>query len=118
MLDKIDGVRRLFLRSEAGNIAIITALILPVLLGIAGLAVETSYWYYRHTNVQDAADIAAYGGAIVLVRGGREQDVIASARADAITNGWRADSGEIKVRQRGPFVEVELVERQPRYFSG
>jgi Flp pilus assembly protein TadG len=108
---------RRFLRSESGNIAIITALMLPVLAGFLGLAVETSYWYYRHTNVQDAADIAAYGGAVVLARGGNERDVTAAAKADAITNGWRHSSGGIRVRQQGPFVEVQLTENPQRYFS-
>lgn len=106
-----------FLRSREGNIAIVTALILPVIVGFCALAAETSYWYYRHQAVQGAADIAAYGAAIVHGRGGEEADVAAAAKADAITNGWRQRSGTISVKQDGPLVEVVLTENQQRYFS-
>lgn len=105
------------LRSRDGNIAIVTALIMPVIVGFCALGAETSYWYYRHQTVQGAADIAAYGSAVVLGRGGEEADIVAAARADAITNGWRQASGTITVKQDGPFVEVLLIENQQRYFS-
>jgi Flp pilus assembly protein TadG len=110
------SLRSLF-RSEAGNIAIITALIMPMLIGFLALGVETSYWYYRHVSIQDAADIAAYGGAVVHARGGSDEEIAAAARSDAITNGWRADSGRISVTQQGRVVEVELTEYQPRFFT-
>lgn len=106
-----------FLRAEGGNIAIITALMLPVLIGFCGLAAEAAYWYYRHLNIRDAADLAAYGGGVVAKGGGDENAVATAARSDAIANGWRADWGTISVTQSGPRVEVELTERQPRYFS-
>jgi Putative Flp pilus-assembly TadE/G-like len=106
-----------FLHSSAGNIAIISALLIPVIVGFCGLAAETSYWYYRHRNVQDAADLAAYGAAVTLSRDGDEADVSAAAKADAITNGWREGSGTIEVTQDGPRVEVLLIENQTRYFT-
>jgi len=78
---------RRFLRSREGNIAIISGLILPVIIGFCGLATETSYWYYRHRVIQGAADIAAYGAAIVRRGGGSEADAQTAATADAIANG-------------------------------
>jgi Flp pilus assembly protein TadG len=110
------SVRR-FLRADGGNIAIITALMLPVLIGFCGLAAEAAYWYYRHLNIRDAADIAAYGGAVVHSGGGDEGEVATAVRADAVANGWQESSGSIAVTQSGPRVEVELTESQPRYFS-
>ena len=100
---------RRFLRSPRGNIAIISALLIPVIVGFCGLAAETSYWYYRHRNVQDAADLAAHNAAMTLGRGGDEADIAAIAKADAIANGWRESSGTIEVTQKGPFVEVLLI---------
>ena len=90
---------------------------IPVIVGFCGLVAETSLWYYRHRNIQDAADLAAFGGAIVLGRGGDEAAVAAAVRADAIANGWRAESGTIEVFQAGPVVQVVLVENQKRYFT-
>src|SRR5262245_60438998 len=109
-------VRR-FLRSRSGNIAIISVLMMPVIVGFCALAAESSYWYSRHRNIQDAADIAAYDGAITLARGGDDAEVVAAAKAGAITNGWRSNLGTITVEQFGPFVDVLLVENQERSFS-
>jgi len=116
---------RQFLRSAEGNIAIISGLLLPALVGFCGLAVETGYWYYRHRDIQAAADIAAFGGAIVLRRGGDADEVEDAATADAVTNGWRQAIGTIDVNtpptsgahQDNFSVEVLLTENQPRYFT-
>ena len=106
-----------FLRSRSGNVAIISTLLMPVIVGFCALAAETSFWYYRHRSVQDMADFAAQNAAITLARGGAETDVAAAAKADAIANGWQEDSGTIEVTQHGPFLEVVLTENQTRYFT-
>ena len=114
-----------FLSSRDGNIAIISALILPVIVGFCGLATETTYWYYRHRVIQGAADIAAYGGALVRRGGGSASDAETAATADAVANGWRQAMGAIDVNsppasgsyQNERSVEVTLTENQPRYFT-
>jgi hypothetical protein len=116
---------RQFLRSTEGNIAIISGLLLPALVGFCGIAVETGYWYYRHRDIQAAADIAAFGATVVLRRGGDDAEVEAAATADAVTNGWRQAIGTIDVNtpptsgthQDNFSVEVLLTENQPRYFT-
>ena len=55
-----------FLKSRRGNVAIITALLAPVLIGFCGLGADAGYWYYRQRDLQSAADIAAFNGAVVL----------------------------------------------------
>ncbi|TIW31825.1 MAG: hypothetical protein E5V71_20960, partial [Mesorhizobium sp.] len=55
--------------SESGNVAIIFALCLPIVVGGAGLGVETSYWYYSSLKLQAVADAAAYAGALEKVSG-------------------------------------------------
>jgi Flp pilus assembly protein TadG len=113
------------LHSKEGNIAIITALMMPCIVGFCGLATEVAYWYYRHRDIQAAADIAAFGATIVLRKGGDESDVEAEAKAHAVTNGWRQANGTIAVNtpptsgahQDNLSVEVLLTENQQRYFS-
>jgi Flp pilus assembly protein TadG len=51
------------LADRGGNIAIITALAMPVLVGMAGLGVEVGYWYYLTRGMQNAADSAAVAAA-------------------------------------------------------
>ena len=51
------------LRGERGNVAIMTALILPVLLSAFGLGFESSHWYQMNRAMQNAADSAAIAAA-------------------------------------------------------
>ncbi len=52
-----------FRRDAGGNVAIITALSLPVLVGAMGLGGEAGFWYYRQQAMQSAADSAAVTAA-------------------------------------------------------
>src|SRR5437867_13236105 len=52
-----------FGRDQAGSYAILVALLLPVLVGIAGLGTEASMWFMSHRSLQNAADSAAFSGA-------------------------------------------------------
>jgi len=49
-----DRLARL-IRNRAGNVAIIAALALPVMVGFFGLGSETAYWYFRDRDLQGAA---------------------------------------------------------------
>ena len=54
---------RAWLRSERGNVAIITAILLPVLIGGFGIGFETAGWYQTQRALQNAADSAAIAAA-------------------------------------------------------
>jgi Flp pilus assembly protein TadG len=49
--------------SSAGAVAVMTALTLPVLLGMASLGVEVGHWYLGQREMQGAADAAAISAA-------------------------------------------------------
>src|SRR5580700_3102417 len=51
------------LGDQRGNIAIISAIVLPVLLGAFGLGFETADWYQTQRSLQNAADSAAVAAA-------------------------------------------------------
>jgi hypothetical protein len=122
---RIKARLRQFLRSREGNIAIISGFMLPVLVGFCGLATESAFWYYRHREMQGAADTAAFGGAVVLRRGGSASAVEAAVTASAVSNGWQQAIGTIDVNtpptsgayQNNLSVEVLLTENEPRYFT-
>ncbi|MBF0093133.1 MAG: pilus assembly protein [Alphaproteobacteria bacterium] len=48
---------------QRGNIAVMTALALPMLVGFAGIAIEIAYWYLNQRTMQNAADSAAIAAA-------------------------------------------------------
>ncbi len=55
--------RRASQRDERGVVLVITTLLLVVLLGIAGLAIDLGYAYEQRRQVQNSADAAALGAA-------------------------------------------------------
>ncbi|MER8918268.1 pilus assembly protein TadG-related protein, partial [Mesorhizobium sp. M0761] len=56
-------------RARNGNVAVVVAFTLPVVVGGAGLGIETSFWYYSSLKLQAVADAAAYAGALEKVAG-------------------------------------------------
>jgi len=52
-----------FLHDQSGSYVIISALVMPVLVGTAGLGTEVGWWYYKHKNMQSAADSGAVSAA-------------------------------------------------------
>ncbi|TIP25361.1 MAG: hypothetical protein E5X67_24945 [Mesorhizobium sp.] len=98
---------------ESGNVAIIFALSLPIVVGGAGLGVETSYWYYSSLKLQAVADAAAYAGALEKVRGSDKPTIVSAATLSATTNGWVPSTGTIEVftpPSSGPNVAKKAVE--------
>lgn len=114
-----------FLRSRRGNIAVITALSAPVLVGFCGLGAETGYDYFRQRDLQGAADIAAYDGAMMLESTNSQSAITGASTTGASGNGWHSAQGAITVHnppQSGPnqtsnSVEVLLTENEQRFFT-
>lgn len=82
------GVRALlpWLARENGNIAVITAIMLPVIIGGAGIGFETAGWYQTQRAMQNAADSAAIAAA---TNAGSSY----SSEADAVTAAYGFTNG-------------------------
>jgi hypothetical protein len=112
--------------ADDGNVAVIFALVSPILIGAAAFAVETSYWYYKDLQLQAAADAAAYAAAIDQRAGRTRAEVAAAATAQASSNGFDAGHGTITVNtpptsganQVASAVEVVLDQHENRLFTG
>lgn len=121
----IRGVFSSFMRDRRGNVAVIFALSLPVLIGGAGLGVETSYWYFQSLQLQSSADAAAYAGELEKLAGSSTSAITAVASGSATDNGFVAANGTLEVftpPSSGPntqanAVEVILHQNMPRYFT-
>jgi Flp pilus assembly protein TadG len=57
---------RNLLRSQRGSAAFATVIALVPLIGVVALGAEAGSWYVTHQNAQNAADAAAYSGALRL----------------------------------------------------
>jgi hypothetical protein len=117
--------RRRFFSDDRGAVAIIMGLVLPVLIGMVGLAVEVGSWFGERRSLQSAADAAALAGAWDLLSGSNET-VTTSATTYATRNGFSTSSGTITVNtppSSGSYttdataVEVILTRTQSLLFS-
>ncbi|WCL55064.1 pilus assembly protein TadG-related protein [Gimibacter soli] len=52
-----------FLQADSGGTLTMTAIMMPLILGFAGLGLDLSYWYMERRQVQNLADMAAIDGA-------------------------------------------------------
>ncbi|MGX5844405.1 pilus assembly protein TadG-related protein [Mesorhizobium sp. ArgA1] len=111
-------------RATNGNVAVTFAFTLPVVVGGAGLGIETSFWYYSSLKLQAVADAAAYAGALEKVAGSDKPTIIAAATQSATSNNFAAP-GTIQVNTpplSGPnaakkAVEVIVKQNLDRYFT-
>ena len=122
------SLKQLFLRwkeSQSGNIAVIAAITMPVVIGFVGLGVETGFWFYKQRVLQGAADITSYNAVVALRNTDTVPSIRSQASTDAAANGWTAGIGTITVNTpptTGPnqnvnSVEVILTESETRMFS-
>jgi hypothetical protein len=86
--------RRHHRRDESGYVAILTAVLLVPLIGMAAFAVDLGHWYVTARDVQRAADAAALGGVPHLPADPGK--AFAAARALTADNGF-ADAGDVTV---------------------
>lgn len=124
MLKSTSLLRRLH-RNVHGNMALLFGLASPLVVGAAGLGVETGYWYLLDRELQTAADMAAYAGAVELRASATRSVVDSVARQEALTQGFDDAAGTAVVNtpplsgsyRSGRAVEVLLTREVPRLFT-
>ena len=117
---------RCFLLSEgeSGQAVVFVALVLLGMLFAVGLAIDAGTLFSAKRAQQEAADAAAFAGAVVLYQGGSADQARAAAAADAAMNGYVDNVNQTSVfvhlpPQAGPYfndtdhVEV-IITRQVR----
>lgn len=122
----LSAILRMLLSNRAGNIAITTAFVMPVVIGGFGLGAEVGYWYFTQRKLQNAADVAAYSGAAQLRAGQTYSAISSAAEAAAVETGYKASIGTISTNwpaATGTFagdpktVESTIQENVPRLFT-
>lgn len=117
--------------SESGNILLLTAILLPVLLGMGALALDAGYYFDRRQRIGAAADAAALAGANeVKLNASISASALATAvRADSALNGFTHGTNNVTVEvncppSEGPkaggtcadgFVEVKVRQTVPGF---
>lgn len=87
----MNSFRRFFGHDEEGQAVVLFGILMVALLFAVGLAIDAGQLYSNKRSEQEAADAAAFAGAVVLYEGGSGAQAIAAAIADAQTNGYVSD---------------------------
>src|SRR5207237_2500163 len=102
---EMNAFRRFFGRDdgESGQAVVLFAIMMLALLFAVGLAIDAGQLYSAKRAQQEAADAAAFAGAVVLYRQGTVAQAVAAARTDALTNGY--SSGACLLAAIGPCTD-------------
>ena len=84
-------------KTEAGQIVVLTAVLLPLLLGMGAMALDLTYLDAQRQASQLAADAAAQSGAIALANGSLASAVKADAINYAAQNGFNSGNSAVTV---------------------
>lgn len=99
----MNGVRRDALQSHAdqsGQALVLLAIAMMAMLFAIGLAVDAGQLFVARRTAQDAADAAAYAGAVVLFQEGTPAQAQAAAVDEATTNGYTNGVNGVSVTAR------------------
>lgn len=70
LLARLSRTIRPLRRDERGNVLLLTAMSMPIIIGGAGFGVDTAQWYLWKRELQTAVDAAALSGAYTLAQKG------------------------------------------------
>ena len=113
---------RPFLRDDTrGSVAVMTALVLPALIGFGGLAADASMWMSNKSAAQGASDNAARA-LLTAVNSGASFDQAKQVAFDvAKANGYNSGTGGVSVVVTHPTQSTYTVavnQAQSLFFSG
>ena len=109
-----------FAAGEQASVAVSSALVLPALLGIAGLAIEYGDALVTRAETQRVADLAAHAGIVAYGRSADAESVTRAARNVAYLNGVSPEGTVVSFDASGaagPVVRVTITTQRPLVLS-
>jgi hypothetical protein len=96
MTGRIRKSIRKWIKDRTGGVFIYTAIVAPVLLGLAGLSIDVGVWYANTRLAQTAADAGALAGALEVMRNSSatESTVETAVGRDTTANGFTTANGD------------------------
>lgn len=115
-----------FLRDDQGVAAVVFALLLPAIVGGLALGIESGYWMYLRSTLQNAADVSAHSVGVNIRRKATIRQIEGTAKEIAENSGFHSNYGKLEVnipplsgKYKGDsrHAEVVLTEYHERFFS-
>ena len=98
----MSGLRRFFgPHGEGGQAIVMVAIVFMALLFVVGLSIDAGQLFAAKRTQQEAADAAAFAGAVVLYQGGTVLQATQAAIDDAIRNGFTDGQNSTTVTVNG-----------------
>ena len=109
-----------FLRSEAASVLPTLAIALPVVMGMTALGTDGSFYVMKKSDLQTAADAAAYAGAWEMSQGS-DDNMEYMAGLEAERNGFNPELGTLNVEAVTGLdgqitVEATITQDAPLFF--
>jgi len=90
------------LRDESGQALVVTALVVPIMVGCIALAVDMGVLYHEKRDLQIAADAAAIAGAVDYLYNGSDPSAKTAAAAASSVNGFTDGTNGVTVTTSVP----------------
>jgi hypothetical protein len=94
---------------QGGQAIVVAIIALMALLFVVGLAVDAGQLFVAKRTQQDAADAAAFAGAVQLYLGGTQADARIAAIADATINGYTHGVNQTTVIVNSPPTDGNFI---------
>src|SRR2546428_4260565 len=94
---------------EEGQALVLFAIVTLALLFAVGLAIDAGQLFAAKRTEQEAADAAAFAGAVVIYQHGTTSEAVAAAIADATKNGFTDGVNSTSVTVNGCAVAAGCV---------
>lgn len=91
-----------FWKGESGQMLVMTALCMTLLLGFLGLSIDVGLFYHTRQNVQIAADAAATAAAVDYLFNQNNSSAVNAGQAASTTNGFTNGSNGVTVAVHVP----------------
>ena len=118
MLDCITNFRNRFARCQRGGVAIIFAIVAPVLFGLLGLSVDYGAWLNQRTQMQAAADASALSAAKIYSDTRDASAAYTYANSSLSAHNVASASYTAGLVDGGAAYQVTLSQQGVQYFSG
>lgn len=115
-----------FWADETAAVAVIAAMVFPIVVGGLGLGAETGYWYLSQRKLQHAVDVSAHAAGVRLRAGDSKTAIDAATQSVATGSGFSTAVGTMQVNTpplsgakagNAASVEVILTETRQRLLS-
>jgi len=115
-----------FCRDTGGVMAILVALLIPMVIGMMGLTADVGIWYAEKRALQDTTDAAALAGGGEVANGSNAAIIVAVVTADATRNNYDPATDFITINNpptSGPntgnegSVEIIITRQMPLFFT-